>query len=93
MATKRELERHALRKTRLIEQNDLHRQSLAAESDNLRQVANLVEKGHGFYQATRRLRTWVSPLLIIRSRKKSVMQKIVSGSKWGLKLFQKWREG
>jgi len=92
MATKRELDRQATRKARLIQEIDFNRQALAAESENLKQVANLVEQGHGIYRIGQRLMTWAAPLNILRSRNHSAMQKVLSSCSLGLKFFRNWRK-
>lgn len=70
MASRTELERLEARKARLIKQNDLYRRDLLAEADNLREAADLIDRGHGFYKAATRL-GGSSLFSLFRSKEKS----------------------
>ena len=94
MATTTEVERLQARKFRLVQQNDVYRRNLAAEADNLRAAADLVERGVGFYQTVMRVKSWISPFFPQRkSKKRSSMAQLWLAGQTGLNLWRKFREG
>jgi hypothetical protein len=87
----RTLKRFENRKARLIKQNDLYRRDLLDEADNLRDAAGLIERGHSFYQATVKIRSWTSPFSALRNKKSSSLGFLWKGCAAGLKFWQSRR--
>ena len=88
MAAKTKLEKRQARKERLIKQNDLYRRDLMAEEDHLRDGAEWIERGRGYYQLASKLSLIASPFRLFRPGRKQQgsFSKIWNGMKFLKKL-------
>ncbi len=94
MAARLEQERLQARKARLIKQNDLHRENLQAELENLRGAADWMERGFAFYRSASRLKSWIKPPESSRSRSsKNPLGKLVRGCVLGFRLWKNITRG
>ncbi len=87
MAAKTKLERRDARKERLIKQNDLYRRDLMAEEHNLRDGAELVERGHSFYRLATKLTGGLS-IFSPKRKKESTVSKVWNGCTKGLNILR-----
>ncbi|MEO6337628.1 MAG: hypothetical protein ABIP71_12485 [Verrucomicrobiota bacterium] len=74
-----------------MKQNDVFRDELLAESDNLRGVAGLAERGRSFYQAALKVKKWTSPFSFIR-RSNGLTSKVLGSCVLGLKFLRQLRK-
>lgn len=92
MAEKKEIERLSARKAWLLQQNDSYRNNLRAESDNLREVCQLMERGHAFYRTATRLKAWMAPFSAFGIfRKKTLISGVMNRCLTGLKIWRRFR--